>query len=138
MAVRPVEDLRHALLEVNFGQPSQHRFAGPMVAALLPEVRDLRRSGSAAAALRHVAAGEANAAWLPGLQRWDASAGLLLVHEAGGVLGDLTGEHGPTWPPSGDILVSPPALFDALRGLIATVYPAASATGADNPNVSPN
>jgi myo-inositol-1(or 4)-monophosphatase len=116
-------DLAEALVEVNFGRPvDQHPHAGAMVTGLLPEVRDLRRSGSAAACLATVATGRADAAWLPGLQPWDGAAGLLLVLEAGGVVGDLSGPSKGRWPRSGDVLAAPPALWGPLRDLLGAVY----------------
>jgi len=90
--------------------------------ALLPRVRDLRRGGSAAAALAQVATGRADAYWGPGLQLWDAAAGILLVAEAGGDIGDLSGTCGATWPATGNVLAGRTGLFDPLQELIAPVY----------------
>lgn len=116
-------DLREALVEVNFGRPDdQHPRAGAMVTSLLPKVRDLRRTGSAAACLAAVACGRADAAWVPGLQPWDGVAGILLVLEAGGVVGDLSGPSEGRWPPSGDVLAAPAALWTPLRDLLVAVY----------------
>jgi myo-inositol-1(or 4)-monophosphatase len=115
--------LHEALVEVNFGRPGdQHPRAGQMVSSLLPVVRDLRRSGSAAACLAAVATGRADAAWVPGLQPWDGAAGMLLVSEAGGVVGDLSGPSQGRWPRSGDLLAAPPALWEPLRQLLAPLY----------------
>jgi myo-inositol-1(or 4)-monophosphatase len=117
------DDLERALIEVNLGRPDQRSHAGAMVAALTPHVRDLRRGGSAAAALAAVASGRADAAWLPGLQPWDCAAGILLVREAGGVVGDLAGPVPGTWPGSGDVLAAAPGLWEPLRALLSAVYP---------------
>ncbi|CAL9336445.1 Inositol-1-monophosphatase [Streptomyces sp. enrichment culture] len=126
-------DLARALVEVNFGRPEQRPRAGPMVNALLPRVRDMRRGGSAAAALAQVATGRADALWAPGLQPWDCAAGVLLVQQAGGVTGDLTGPAPGTWPRSGDVLAAPPALWESLRSLLAVVYPEAGAPRTGRP-----
>jgi myo-inositol-1(or 4)-monophosphatase len=116
-------DLREALVEVNFGRPQdQHARAGAMVGALLPRVRDLRRGGSAASSLAGLATGQADAVWSPGLQPWDGAAGVLLVLEAGGVVGDLDGPSDGRWPASGDVLAAPAALWEPLRALLAEVY----------------
>lgn len=114
-------DLSRALIEMNYGRPEQRRLAGATLDALLPMVRDVRRGGSAAAALAQVAGGRAEGFWGPGLQAWDGSAGLLLVLEAGGRAGDLTGSSNGRWPESGDILAACPRLWEPLRGLIAPV-----------------
>jgi myo-inositol-1(or 4)-monophosphatase len=115
-------ELGEALVEINFGRPDQHARAGRMVDALLPRVRDLRRGGSAASSLSHVAAGRADAVWSPGLQPWDGAAGILLVLEAGGVVGDLDGPSGGRWPASGDVLAAPEALWEPLRRLLVDAY----------------
>lgn len=116
-------DLTRALVELNFGRPAQRPMAGPTVSALLPQVRDLRRGGSAAAALAQVATGRADALWAPGLQPWDCAAGILLVQQAGGTAGDLTGPVPVpgSWPRSGDVLAAPAGLWKPLRALLASV-----------------
>ena len=111
----PVTDLERALVEINLGRPDQRRRAGRAVDALVPVVRDVRRGGSAAAALAQVATGRADAYWGPGLQPWDAAAGILLVTEAGGHAGDLGGATGAVWPASGDVLASAGGIWPALR-----------------------
>jgi myo-inositol-1(or 4)-monophosphatase len=120
--VRTPDDLSRALVEINLGRPDQRDRAGAMVDALAPRVRDLRRSGSAAAALAKVATGRADAAWIPGVQPWDGAAGVLLVEQAGGLVGDLSGPCPGKWPPSGDVLAAPPAIWEYLRELIAGAY----------------
>ncbi|MEV8312075.1 inositol monophosphatase family protein [Streptomyces flavidovirens] len=77
-------DLARALVELNVGRGPQRAWAGRMVDALVPRVRNVRRGGSAAAALAQVATGRADALWAPGLQSWDCAAGALLVLQAGG------------------------------------------------------
>jgi myo-inositol-1(or 4)-monophosphatase len=119
--VRPLAlaDLSHALVETNLGRPEQKVYAGAVFDALVPAVRDLRRGGSAAAALAQVATGRADVAWMPGLQPWDCAAGILLVTEAGGVVGDLSGPSGAAVPGSGDVLAAPPELWEEVRRLLA-------------------
>ena len=114
--------LTEALIELNLGREEQKAQAGRMVAALVPHVRDVRRGGSAACALAQVATGRADAVWAPGLQPWDCAAGVLLVLEAGGVVGDLRGMT-DTWPASGDVLAATgQTLWTQLRDLLAPVY----------------
>ncbi len=64
--------------------------------ALLSEVSErtagIRRSGSAALDLAYLAAGFTDAFFDTGLQAWDVAAGSLLVTEAGGLIGNYTGE----------------------------------------------
>ena len=122
LGVRTPDDLSRTLVEINLGRPDQRDRAGAMVGALTPRVRDLRRSGSAAAALAKVATGRADAAWIPGVQPWDCAAGVLLAEQAGAVVGDLSGPCPGTWPPSGDVLAAAPAIWESLREVIAGAY----------------
>ncbi len=115
-------DLSRALVELNLGRPSQRPLAGRLLDVLVPHVRDVRRGGSAASALAQVATGRADAAWVPGLQPWDCAAGVLLVHEAGGTVGDLAGPTPGRVPDSGDVLAAPSALWEPLRELLRPVY----------------
>jgi myo-inositol-1(or 4)-monophosphatase len=114
--------LMRTLIEVNFGRMQQKSCAGPMVDALVRSVRDVRRGGSAACALAQLATGRVDAVWAPGLQPWDCAAGVLLVLEAGGMVGDLSGPMTGTWPASGDILAASPAVWPQLRDLLEPVY----------------
>lgn len=114
--------LDRALIELNVGRAAQRSKAGLMLDALLPHVRDVRRGGSAASALAQLVTGRADAVWAPGLQAWDGAAGVLLVEEAGGMVGDLSGPTRGCWPPSGDVLAAPPRLWRALHQLISPVY----------------
>ncbi|MFE9677063.1 inositol monophosphatase family protein [Streptomyces sp. NPDC006259] len=86
-------------------------------------VRDVSRGGSAAAALAQVATGRADALWAPELRPWDCAAGVLLVQQAGGTVGDLAGPTPGTWPASGDVLAASPALFERLRAVLAEACP---------------
>lgn len=52
----------------------------------------VRRSGSAALDLAYVAAGFCDGFFEAGLNPWDVAAGSLLVQEAGGLIGNFTGE----------------------------------------------
>jgi myo-inositol-1(or 4)-monophosphatase len=115
-------DLSRALVEINLGRGQQRADAGRLVEELRPRIRDLRRGGSAAAALAQVADGRADAYWGPGLQPWDGAAGALLVSEAGGTVGDLGGPSADEWPVSGDVLAAAPGLWEPLRDLLAQVY----------------
>jgi len=119
---RAVEGLERSLVEHNIGRGEQRMGAGRVVSALVPHVRDVRRGGSAAAALAQVATGRADAFWGPGLSAWDAAAGLLIVSEAGGAVGDLEGRTEASFPASGDVLACAPELWDPVRELLVQAY----------------
>src|SRR3954466_5861432 len=53
----------------------------------------IRRPGSAALDLAHVAAGRFDGFWEQHLSAWDIAAGNLLIREAGGVVTDFSGRH---------------------------------------------
>jgi myo-inositol-1(or 4)-monophosphatase len=116
------DDLVRTLVELNLGRPDQKHAVPALLAALVPAVRDVRRGGSAAVALAQVATGRADAAWVPGLQPWDCAAGVLLVSEAGGTVGDLAGPTPGAVPASGDVLASSPRLWEQLRALLLPAY----------------
>ena len=52
----------------------------------------IRRAGSAAMDLAHIASGRADGYWEFGLSPWDIAAGTLLVSEAGGCVTNMSGE----------------------------------------------
>ena len=83
---------------------------------IFPRAKGLRRAGSAALDLAHVAAGVFDGYFELGLKPWDMAAGALLVQEAGGRLSDWQG--GESWFESGDIAVATPGVHrDLLEGL---------------------
>lgn len=80
--------------------------------------RGLRRPGSAALDLAHVACGIFDGYFEMGLKKWDLAAGVLLVTEAGGLVTDWKG--GNRWFDTGDIVAGNlwvhQDLVDVLRG----------------------
>lgn len=73
---------------------------------------DIRRSGSAAIDLAHVACGRIDAYFERNLKPWDYAAGMLLVQEAGGSVTDFAGR---------DIGVSAPSDIVAGNGTIGEI-----------------
>ena len=63
-----------------------------MMAEVMQRTAGLRRPGSAALDLAYVAAGYTDGFFETGLSPWDVAAGSLLVTEAGGLIGNFTGE----------------------------------------------
>jgi len=63
-----------------------------MMGDVMQRTAGLRRPGSAALDLAYVAAGFTEGFFELGLQPWDVAAGSLLVTEAGGLVGNFTGE----------------------------------------------
>lgn len=84
--------LAERLVLTGFGYRSDVRaHQAACVAALLPHVRDIRRMGSCALDLCHVADGSGDAYVEEGPRPWDHSAGGLVLTEAGGRFGLLGG-----------------------------------------------
>jgi myo-inositol-1(or 4)-monophosphatase len=83
-------ELSQALVATGFGYlAGRRRVQGEVVAALLPRIRDIRRGGSAAVDLCHVAAGRVDGYYERGLNPWDFAAGALIAREAGAMVGGL-------------------------------------------------
>jgi myo-inositol-1(or 4)-monophosphatase len=82
---------------------------------LLPLTAGVRRLGSAALDLAWVAAGRFDAFWEHRLKPWDIAGGLLLVREAGGLVGSLDGGSALE---SGSILAANQGLYDPLLRLL--------------------
>jgi myo-inositol-1(or 4)-monophosphatase len=63
-----------------------------MMAEVMQRTAGLRRPGAAALDLAYVAAGYTEGFFETGLSPWDVAAGSLLITEAGGLVGNFTGE----------------------------------------------
>ncbi|MFI5445048.1 inositol monophosphatase family protein [Polaromonas sp. UC242_47] len=63
-----------------------------MLGEVISQCAGVRRPGAAALDLAYVAAGFTDGFFETGLQPWDVAAGSLLVTEAGGLIGNFTGE----------------------------------------------
>jgi myo-inositol-1(or 4)-monophosphatase len=79
-----VDDLSRALVGTGFAYSRRRRgVQAQLVSKVLPQVRDVRRIGSAALDLCMVAAGRLDAYYEHGLHVWDSAAGALIAAEAG-------------------------------------------------------
>jgi myo-inositol-1(or 4)-monophosphatase len=72
----------------------------------------IRRAGAASLDLAYVAAGRLDAFWEIGLNQWDIAAGVLLIRESGGLVGDFSG--GSSFMDSGNIVAGNPKCFKSL------------------------
>lgn len=83
---RPISSLSKALLGTGFSPDHERRTRqGQVFAAIIPQIRDIRRMGSAAVDLCAVAAGQLDGYFEIGLSLWDYAAGALIAAEAGAV-----------------------------------------------------
>ncbi len=98
--------------------PQLRRRQASVLATLLPQVRDIRRLGSAALDLCLVAAGQLDAYYEDNLNVWDWAAGALIAAEAGALVRvpSVSGSAGGR----GLVVAAAPgvdrAFTDALRG----------------------
>lgn len=84
------------------------------VARVMPLVRGMRRLGSAAIDLCYVAAGFLDGYWELNLHAWDASAGLLIVEEAGGSYTHFRFDRNIS------VVAGTPAIHDLLLPMLST------------------
>jgi myo-inositol-1(or 4)-monophosphatase len=103
--------LTGALLGTGFPYRDQRHLDAylEMFKALIVDTAGIRRPGSAALDLAYVAAGRFDGFWEIGLNTWDMAAGVLLVREAGGLVGDISGGH--DFLQTGNIVAAAPKLF---------------------------
>ncbi|SEH49324.1 inositol monophosphatase family protein [Tardiphaga sp. OK245] len=85
------------------------------MAALQPKVAGLRRFGAASLDLAFVAAGRLDGYWERNLQPWDVAAGLILIKEAGGTVGDINGGDVLT---TGNVVAGNEFVHDALTKIL--------------------
>lgn len=79
-----------SLIATGFGYLAERRrVQAEVIGGLLPEVRDIRRFGSAALDLCSVACGRVDGYFEAGLNSWDFAAGWLIATEAGAVCHNL-------------------------------------------------
>lgn len=84
---------------------------------LIHQSAGIRRPGAASLDLAYVAAGRLDGFWEFGLAPWDIAAGTLIITEAGGLVGDLTGE--PHYMKSGNIVGGNPKIFAQMLQALA-------------------
>lgn len=104
------------LVLTGFGYvPEVRAHQGACVARLLPRVRDIRRAGSCALDLCHLAEGLADAYVEEGPRIWDWAAGQLVLTEAGGRFALMTGDLGRRlagWAEESVVVASTPSEWD--------------------------
>ncbi|MFC8533464.1 inositol monophosphatase family protein [Streptomyces sp. NPDC057249] len=112
---RPTAPLAEALVATGFNYVAEVRAHQAEVAHdLIPQVRDIRRGGSAAIDLCDVAAGRLDGYFERGLHPWDLAAGDLIAREAGALTGGRPGR-----PADGDLTVAAsPGVFEPLQALL--------------------
>lgn len=101
-----------------------------MLADMTRKSAGVRRPGSAALDLAFVAAGFYDGFFELGLNPWDVAAGALLITEAGGLVGDLTGETG--WLYGGQVVAATPKVFAQMVQILGPYAPMLAKPGPAN------
>jgi myo-inositol-1(or 4)-monophosphatase len=83
-----------------------------MMGDMMQRTAGLRRPGAAALDLAYVAAGYTDGFFEKGLQPWDVAAGSLLVTEAGGLVGNFTGD--PDFLEQNECMAGNPKIYGQL------------------------
>lgn len=91
-----------------------------MLRAVMHKASGIRRPGAASLDLAYLAAGRVDGFWELGLKPWDTAAGTLLITEAGGRIGTITGQD---YNQGGHIIGGTPRVYAALVDLLAPLAP---------------
>jgi myo-inositol-1(or 4)-monophosphatase len=124
MRVSKARGIEGALIATGFPYRANTRYLDAYLAmfrAVTERAAGVRRPGAAALDLAYVAAGRVDAFWEIGLSAWDTAAGTLLIQEAGGRTGTLSGAE---YTQGGHIVAGTPKVYSALLELLAPHLPA--------------
>ncbi len=114
LTVRPTPPVAERLVLTGFNYERHIRVVqAAATAALLPQVRDLRRSGSCALDLCRIAQGSADGYVEEGVSVWDHAAGALIAREAGATTLVTVGRGGKE-----AVVCAPADGFETFRSLV--------------------
>ena len=119
MRVSNLRGLDGALIGTGFPYRANTRYLDSylgMLKDVMLATAGVRRPGSAALDLAYVAAGRTDGFFEIGLGPWDTAAGSLLVEEAGGRVGTLSGGE---YTQGGNIIAASPRVYEGLVSLLA-------------------
>lgn len=117
LAVSACPTLSSALVTTGFGYDAARRRAqSAVVTGLIPDIRDVRRIGSAVVDLCWVARGRLDAYFEDGLNAWDYAAGALIAAEAGAVVTGLRDDDFSSF-----VLAATPTIATELRAALVAL-----------------
>jgi myo-inositol-1(or 4)-monophosphatase len=134
IAVSDIDVMPHALIGTGFPFKALHLLPvyTTQLSAVLRATSGVRRAGSAALDLCHVASGWFDGFWELDLAPWDVAAGTLIVREAGGIVTRLDG--GTDMLARGSVIAGNPVIHAALGALVRDT--AGTTVGQDSRNVT--
>jgi len=116
-------ELEGALIGTGFPYRANTRWMDDYLAMLklmMEKTAGLRRPGCASLDLAYVAAGRIDGFWEIGLGPWDTAAGTLLITEAGGRIGTLTGGE---YKQGGNVIAGTPKVYEAMIESLGPLVP---------------
>jgi len=116
-------ELEGALIGTGFPYRANARWTDEylaMLKAVMERTAGIRRPGAASLDLAYVAAGRTDGFWEIGLNAWDTAAGTLLITEAGGRIGTLTGGE---YRQGGNVIAGTPKVYEALVEALRPLVP---------------
>jgi myo-inositol-1(or 4)-monophosphatase len=120
ITVSSVDVLLQSLVATGFGyRPEVRARQGEVLSAILPEIRDIRRAGSAALDLCAVACGTVDAYYESGLNPWDLAAGWLIATEAGALVSGLN----EMAPGEAAVVAAGPGIHGSLTSILEALAP---------------
>jgi myo-inositol-1(or 4)-monophosphatase len=123
LRVSKQRELDGALISTGFPYRSTEEHADAylkMLRTMMMQTAGIRRPGSAALDLAYLAAGRTDGFWEIGLKPWDTAAGQLLIQEAGGMIGTLTGAE---YRYGGNLIAGTPKVYAAMVEAFAPLVP---------------
>ncbi|HUG40789.1 MAG TPA: inositol monophosphatase family protein [Longimicrobiales bacterium] len=118
ISVSRVEQLKHALIGTGFPFKALHLLPAYLrqFDAIIRRTSGIRRGGSAALDLCHLASGWLDGFWELWLAPWDIAAGTLVIREAGGIITTLDGDDDVR--AAGPVLAGNPTVYWMLKDLL--------------------
>jgi myo-inositol-1(or 4)-monophosphatase len=117
------DGLEGALIGTGFPYRANSRWIDEylaMLKAIMQQTAGIRRPGAAALDLAYVAAGRIDGFWEIGLNPWDTAAGTLLITEAGGRIGTLSGGE---YRQRGNVIAGSPKVYEAMVECLRPLVP---------------
>ncbi|RJQ55702.1 MAG: inositol monophosphatase [Nitrospiraceae bacterium] len=122
ITVSAVSDMANSLIATGF--PFRRRkLIDPYLKVfknIFNRVSDIRRAGSAALDLAHVACGRCDGFFEIALGPWDIAAGSLLIREAGGIITDFAG--GGDYLLTGNVVTATPVIYGEMLKEVKSVF----------------